>query len=179
MRLRGTGDVPTIVRRLLLLLSLTGLASCGQQSSDGRARPAADLTGAWRAKIHFQSGAFAPFQDLEFMYVLNEGGTMTESSNYDGAPPVPPAYGLWRSSAPNEYELHYEFYITKPPASFGDITRGGGWAPAGRGIVHERITLSADGNRYTSVIRYAALDTAGNPAEGGGEGTTEGVRIIF
>ena len=35
-------------------------------------------------------------KDLEFMYVFNVGGTMTASSNYDGAPPVPPAYGVWR-----------------------------------------------------------------------------------
>jgi hypothetical protein len=138
-----------------------------------------DLTGTWRARIHFQSGAFAPFQDLEFMYAFNDGGTMTESSNYDGAPPVPPAYGIWRQTAPDEYELHYEFYITKPPASFDEITKGGGWAPAGRGIFVERITVSADGRRYTSRIRYTALDTAGHPADGSGEGTTEGVRITF
>ena len=35
-------------------------------------------------------------KDLEFMYAFNVSGTMTESSNYDAAPPVPPAYGVWK-----------------------------------------------------------------------------------
>lgn len=54
------------------------------------------LVGAWRSSLQFESGAFAAIKDLEFMYVFNEGGTMMESSNYDGAPPVPPAYGVWQ-----------------------------------------------------------------------------------
>jgi hypothetical protein len=56
----------------------------------------ASLIGARRSTIEFETGAFAEITDLEFMYVFNAGGTLTESSNYDGAPPVPPAYGVWR-----------------------------------------------------------------------------------
>jgi hypothetical protein len=53
------------------------------------------LPGSWRSKVQFEDGAFASIKDLEFMYVFNAGGTLTESSNYDGAPPVPPAYEIW------------------------------------------------------------------------------------
>ena len=53
-----------------------------------------ELVGAWRSNVQFKSGAFASITDLEFMYVFNAGGTLTESSNYDGVPPVPPAYGV-------------------------------------------------------------------------------------
>ncbi|MGH6690658.1 MAG: hypothetical protein ACREF4_08270, partial [Gammaproteobacteria bacterium] len=138
-----------------------------------------DLVGAWRAQLQFTSGAFAAMKDLEFMYVFNAGGTMTESSNYDGAPPVPPAYGIWRRTGPGRFEARYEFYVTRPPAALAEITRGGGWLPAGRGVFTETITLSADGGSFTSSIRYEAFDAAGQPAEGGGVADGRGVRIGF
>ena len=176
----------------LLVLVVSALAACTQQKSQATqqqatagadpaapANPADDLAGEWRAQLQFKSGAFASIKDLEFMYSFNQGGTMTESSNYDAAPPVPPAYGIWRKTGPNEYEAKYEFYVTKVPAAFDEITKGGGWGPAGRGIFVERITLSDDGKTFTSKIKYDQFDTAGKPAEGGGEATGRGVRLTF
>jgi hypothetical protein len=104
---------------------------------------------------------------------------MTESSNYDASPPVPPAYGIWRKVGDKQFEAKYEFYVTKPPANFEEITKGGGWGLGGRGVFVERITLSADGKSFTSKIKYDQFDTAGKPAEGGGEATGKGVRLTF
>jgi hypothetical protein len=140
---------------------------------------AIDLTGEWRAQLQFTSGAFASIKDLEFMYVFNGGGTMTESSNYDASPPVPPAYGIWRKVGGREFEAKYEFYVTKAPANFEEIAKGGGWGPAGRGVFVERITVSEDGKSFTSKIKYDQFDTAGKPAEGGGEATGRGVKMTF
>jgi hypothetical protein len=137
------------------------------------------LVGEWRAKLQFTSGAFAPIKDLEFMYVFNQGGTLTESSNYDASPPVPPAYGIWRTVGTREFEAKYEFYVTKAPTAFVEIAKGGGWAPAGRGVFVERITLSEDGKSFTSKIKYDQFDTAGKPAEGGGEATGRGLKLTF
>jgi hypothetical protein len=137
------------------------------------------LMGEWRAKLQFTSGAFASIKDLEFMYVFNQGGTMTVSSNYDASPPVTPAYGIWRKVGAREFEAKYEFYVTKPPAAFDEISKGGGWAPAGRGIFVERITLSTDGKSFTSKIKYDQFDAAGKPAEGDGEATGKGVKLAF
>ena len=89
------------------------------------------LAGAWRSSLQFESGAFAPIKDLEFMYVFNTGGTMTESSNYDGAPPVPPAYGVWRNVEPNEFEAKYEYYATAPAAA-AEFMKGAGRTDRGR-----------------------------------------------
>src|SRR6266498_3730023 len=138
-----------------------------------------ELTGAWRGSVQFTTGAFAATKDLEFMYVFNAGGTMTESSNYDAAPPVPPAYGVWRKRGQRQFEASYAFYITKAPESFADIAKGGGWSPTGRGVFAEKITLSDDGRSYKSTIVYTAFDQAGKPVEGGGEGTGAGARIGF
>lgn len=134
------------------------------------------LAGAWRSSIQFESGAFATIKDLEFMYVFNAGGTMTESSNYDGAPPVPPAYGVWREIGPDEFEAQYEFFATQPsePEAF---QKGAGWLPAGRGVMTERITVSADGQTFTSTLRYEALGMNGEPVEGGGDATGRATRI--
>jgi hypothetical protein len=141
--------------------------------------PPAPLTGAWRSDIHFTTGAFAAVKDLQFLYVFNAGGTMTESSNYDGAPPVPPAYGVWREVGPTEFELKYIFYVTKPPARFDEIKSGGGWMPAGSGVFTERIRVAPDGRSFESDVTYAAFDSAGKPAPGGGEGKAHGVRFSF
>ena len=167
-------------RVLLVLIALLGVGCRPQPQQAATSDTAAsDFVGEWRAKLQFTSGAFAPIKDLEFMYVFNQGGTMTESSNYDASPPVPPAYGIWRKVGAREYEAKYEFYVTKPPATFNEIAKAGGWGPAGRGVFLERITLSEDGGSFTSKIKYDQFDTAGKPAEGGGEATGQGVKLTF
>jgi hypothetical protein len=166
--------------RLLLVLMMAWLAGCaGRGSGEGTPGSSPGLAGAWRSSVQFNTGPLAAVKDLEFLYVFNAGGTMTESSNYDGAPPVPPAYGIWRALGPREFEARYEFYATRPPASVTDITGGGGWLPAGRGVLTERMALSEDGRSFTSTIRYEALDPLGKPAPGGSEGTGRGARIEF
>ncbi len=138
-----------------------------------------ELVGQWRARLEFRDGDFAAFGDLEFMYVFNAGGTMTESSNYDAAPPVPPAYGIWRRTGPDRFEARYEFYPTSAPAGVEEITSGGGWRCAGRGVFTETIAVSPDGATFASEILYEAFDEAGEPVAGGGMGTGRGVRLRF
>ena len=168
---------------LLTTLSMTTLmaTACGDaySPSTGASSEHDNLVGAWRSQIRFSSGALVEIKDLEFMYVFNAGGTMTESSNYDGAPPVPPAYGVWRKSGPREFEAKYTFFVTKAPGSFEDIAKGGGWSPAGYGVLTEKIALSDDGKSYKSTIAYAAFDQTGKPVEGGGEGNGAGTRMGF
>lgn len=165
------------MRRLspLCLLSMSLLA-CTPAPARQELPPA--IVGAWRSSLQFTSGAFASIKDLEFMYVFNQGGTLTESSNYDGAPPVPPAYGAWRAISATEFEATYEFYVTSPapPDAF---RTGAGWLPSGRGIFTERITLAADGRAFTSTITYEAFDTHGQAVAGGGTATGSAVRIGF
>jgi hypothetical protein len=69
--------------------------------------------------------------------------------------------------------------VTKAPAAFDEITKGGGWGPAGRGVFVERIKLSDDGKSFTSKMKYDQFDTAGKLAEGGGEATGRGVKLTF
>lgn len=163
-----------MLRNRLTIVSVLMLAACNS-------RPAASpLRGAWESHVVFTSGAFVPIKDLRFLYAFNAGGTMTESSNYDGVPPTPPAYGVWREAGSNKFELKYVFYITKPPTAFQEITSGsGGWMPTGHGVITETLTLSADGSSFDSKIHWDAFDMAGNPAPGGGDGTTRGKRISF
>jgi hypothetical protein len=167
--------------RTCTLLGTLALAACGSGPSPP---PAASgerdtLEGAWRSQIRFASGALAEVKDLEFMYVFNAGGTLTESSNYDGAPPVPPAYGVWRQTGPRQFEAKYSFYSTRAPATFDDIRKGGGWSPSGYGVLTETVTLAEDGKSYRSAIAYAAFDPAGKPVEGGGTGAGVGARMGF
>jgi len=149
-------------------------------SAQGSAGPGElELVGQWRARLDFEDGDFAAVDGLEFMYVFNAGGTLTESSNYDAAPPVPPAYGIWRRTGPDRFEAKYEFYPTSAPGGLDEITSGGGWLPAGRGVFTEVITVAAGGDTFTSKILYEAFDGAGSPASGGGTATGRGVRLRF
>ena len=137
------------------------------------------LIGAWRGKVQFTGGTLAPVKDLEFMYVFNAGGTMTESSNYDGSPPVPPAYGVWRKTGPRQYEAKYSCFLTKAPLVFEDIAKGGGWLPGGSVILVEKITVAEDGKSFRSTIKLDGFDQAGKVTESGSEGGAVGVRMGF
>jgi hypothetical protein len=153
-------------KTLAIALPLVLLAGCASEP----------IEGAWRSQVRFSSGDLAAAQDLEFLYVFNRGGTMTESSNYDGAPPVPPAYGVWRETGSGQFEAVYLFYTTKPPEKPEQIAQG--WSPAGHGELTERITLAPDARSFQSTITLRLFDTAGRPVSGGGEGTGRGARIV-
>jgi hypothetical protein len=160
---------------------LLPVAGCGEWTSSGARKDTASdaVVGAWRAKVQFKSGMLADWKGLEFMYAFNAGGTMTESSNYDAAPPGPPAYGVWRNTGPRQFEARYEVFLTKSPHPLEEIAKGGGWLPDGHGVLHEKISLAEDGKSYTSVIRWDMFDQAGKATESGVEGTGEGTRIGF
>jgi len=86
----------------VMFASIAVLAGCAPGRSDSNE----SLMGAWRSQVQFTSGPFATVRDLEFMYVVHADGTLTESSNYDAAPPVPPAYGVWRETSPTPELMH-------------------------------------------------------------------------
>ena len=182
-RAKDAKDIPvkTLTCWLLVFSTVLIATACGKTASApaDESSQRDSLVGAWRSQVRFKSGAFVGVRDLEFLYVFNAGGTMTESSNYDGAPPVPPAYGVWRRGHARQFEARYEFYINKPPGTFEDIAKGAGWLPNGHGVLTETITLADDGLSYRSTITYAAFDLAGKPVEGGGEGAGTGVRMGF
>ena len=46
---------------------------------------------------------------------------MAESSNYDAAPPVPPAYGVWKKIGPRKYEAKYQYFQSRAVASAEEI----------------------------------------------------------
>jgi hypothetical protein len=164
----------------LASLALILAPACSPSPSAESAKAAVSpLVGAWQSNVTFTTGAFVTMKELRFLYSYNAGGTMTESSNYDGVPPVPPAYGVWKEVGPNKFETKYVFFTTKPPSALQEITSGGGWMPTGHGVLTETITLSADGNSLTSTIHWDAFDMAGKPVAGGGDGTTQGTRISF
>ena len=137
------------------------------------------LVGAWRGKVQFNSGAFATTTDLEFAYVFNQGGTMTESSNYDGTPPVPPAYGIWRKVGERKYEAKYIYFWTKAPADVQELSKGGGWSPGGHGLLIQEITVSEDGRSFDGTIQYEVFDQAGKPTEKESTARAQATRISF
>ena len=155
------------------------LAGCSTIQISPESTGADDLVGAWRGQAQFNNGSFAAVKDLELMYVFNAGGTMTESSNYDSSPPVPPAYGIWRKTGPRQFEARYEYYWTKSPANFDEIAKGGGWPAGGTGLLVQKITLAPDGNSFESTLTYDTFDQQGKPADPRCLAVAHGVRLKF
>lgn len=135
------------------------------------------IVGAWRSKVQFVDGPFAEVTDLEFLYTFNQGGAMNESSNYDGAPPVPPAYGSWKESAPGVFDVKYVYFNSKGPSTFQQLVDSGGWMPNGYGELTEKISMATDGNGFTSELSLQMFDASGKPMEGGGKAKGQGKRI--
>ena len=167
--------IPLILSAGLLAGLLIILFSCCEQKN-----PQTDnIVGAWKGKVQFKTGAYTEVKDFEFMWVFNEGGTMTESSNYDGVPPTPPAYGIWKKTGNQQYESRYEFYFNKIPASFEDVIKAGGFPPAGYGVLNEKIILSEDGKSYSSTIKFNLFDQTGKQTVFNDEATAEAKRMEF
>ncbi len=165
----------TLIVSAIVLFATASPSPCLAQTGNG----SDNLAGAWEGKVQFKTGAFADTKDLEFMYAFMAGGTMTESSNYDAAPPVPPAYGVWKKVAARKYEAKYRFYQSKAVSSADELVKGGGWAPGGYGILTQKITLSTDGNSFESGITLELFDKDGKVMAGGGEATASGKRLGF
>jgi len=159
----------------IALFAGVGPSTCLAQAGKG----IDNLAGAWQGKVQFTTGALADTKDLEFMYAFNAGGTMTESSNYDAAPPVPPAYGVWRKVGVRKYEAKYNFYQSKAVSSSDELVKGGGWAPDGYGTLTQTITLSADGKSFDSKITLELFGKDGSVMAAGGEAAASAKRIRF
>jgi len=163
---------------LTLIIATLALGCSGSPAPHaGTARDS--LAGTWRGAVRFSDGPLAAVPDLEFLYAFNAGGTMTESSNYDAAPPMPPAYGIWRQTGPRQFEAQYVFYLTQPPATLDELSKGNGWSPAGRGVLRQTITLSADGRTFDSTLRYEAVDAAGKSVGTAASATALATRMEF
>jgi hypothetical protein len=165
---------------MLAAFAFTQMASvststCLAQTGNGND----NLAGAWQGRVQFTTGVFADTKDLEFMYAFNSGGTMTESSNYDAAPPALSAYGVWRRVGARKYEAKYKFYQSRAVSSADELIKGGGWAPDGYGTLTQKITLSADGNSFDSRITLELFGKDGNVMAGGGEATASRKRLHF
>ncbi len=168
-------SAPALVAAILLVT-----ISCQRQDSKSATEEGENgLIGQWRATVQFSSGAFSTTKDLEFMFVFNDGGTLLESSNYDAAPPVPPAYGIWRQLAQNKYEARYEYFSTRAPLPSEGQFQNSGWLPAGRGVFTDTITLAQNGATFISNMHFVMYDHAGRMIEGGGDAYGAGVKLGY
>jgi hypothetical protein len=166
-------------RRLIVLMTALFSGCATHSPHNAQVMTHAPLVGAWRARVQFSSGDFASIKDLQFLLVFHADGTLVESSNYDESPPVPPAYGSWRQLAGNEFEAKYMFFVTKPPSKFDDITTGGGWLPAGYGVLTEHITVDQESSSYSSTMTLTIFDSSDRSLPGGGNATVHAMRIRF
>jgi len=91
----------------------------------------------------------------------------------------PTRVGEWRRDRVGRFAARYTFFTTNPPANVGSLASGGGWRPAGSGVLAEAITLGADGKSYDSAMTLRLFDASGKPVTGGGEAVVHAIRAGF
>jgi hypothetical protein len=168
-------SLPVLIATAFLLFAGMSPRESAAQASDDQG----SLAGAWEGKVQFSTGAYAAVKDLRFMYAFMANGTMLESSNYDAAPPVPPAYGVWKRTSAREYLAKYRFYISSPVVSADALVKSGGWGPGGYGVLTEKIELAADGNSFVSTLALELFDKDGKSLGDGGVATGSATRLGF
>lgn len=115
-----------------------------EQASDFEAETRAEsasakakgLTGTWRVSIPTSDGGLPPFNAYQ---TFSDDGTFTEVSDLLTTQTESPAHGVW-SGKKSDYQLTFELFVFDPETKL----------PAGRVRVRNNITLSADGDSFTS-----------------------------
>jgi hypothetical protein len=167
------------MKRLIGVVAVLAVLTGGacSKSTPSAAKPSApSLEGGWRAHVTFASGPLkgVPFQ---FLITYAAGGGMVESSNFDEVPPVPPAYGSWARTGPQNFKSTYVFFATKT-ANAKDVTKG--WTFSGVGVLNENIAQGKTGDAYSSSISYQLFDAEDKPLTGqSGTGSVTASRIII
>ena len=88
-------------------------------------------------------------------------------------------FSVWRKTGARRYEARYLVFQTKAVSIKEEITKGGGWAPDGYGVLSEQVALSEDGDSFDSAIKFEIFDPEGKLTSRGGEGVGKGRRIQF
>ncbi len=121
------------------------------------------LTGTWRVAIPTSDGGLPPFNAYQ---TFSDDGTFTEVSDLLTTQTESPAHGVW-SGKKSDYQLTFELFVFDPETKL----------PAGRVRVRNNITLSADGDSFTSDSVVDFITPDGMVIEGVDSGPFSGTRV--
>ena len=121
------------------------------------------LTGTWRVSIPTSDGGLPPFNAYQ---TFSDDGTFTEVSDLLTTQTESPAHGVW-SGRKSDYQLTFELFVFDPETK----------QPAGRVRVRNNITLSADGDSFTSDSVVDFITPDGMVIEGVDSGPFSGTRV--
>lgn len=132
------------------IIALTALMAFAIPQPAHAQRRAAALEGAWDSVVTLtdcQGGTLAVFR----AYVMfNAGGTLNSTDN---TPPTRhgPGLGTWERLGGHSYSAPFQFFNFNPDGSFAGVQK-----------ISRTVTLSTDGNSYTSVVAFESYDPDGN-----------------
>jgi hypothetical protein len=139
----------------------SGLVAESQVASSSA--KAKGLTGTWRVSIPTSDGGLPPFNAYQ---TFSDDGTFTEVSDLLTTQTESPAHGVW-SGRKSDYQLTFELFVFDPETK----------QPAGRVRVRNNITLSADGDSFTSDSVVDFITPDGMVIEGVDSGPFSGTRV--
>lgn len=140
---------PLALATIGLLAALVTPASARQITPDGWLPPTLQLTGVWDVQVTLRnctsSAAMVTFPAMDLF-------TVDGSSSEAGVGTAPsaryPSFGRWHYIGPRTFSSRFSFFRFAPDQSY-----------AGTQEVSRTITLSPDGNHYTSLAKVGIYDT--------------------
>jgi hypothetical protein len=155
---------------MMALATLTvapGRASAQQSAAsapDCRQQPNERLEGVWDSHLTATDCHGHVFFSLRAFEMFSRGGTLT---SVDNSPPIGhgPGLGRWEYLGGQKYSAPFQFFNFNPDGSFAGVQK-----------IQRTITLDADADHYTSVVRFEATDPNGNVVFSGC-GTESAVRL--
>jgi len=152
--LKAIGSTALAILMLVTLTKMSASARGGHKESlrtEGVANEQT-LVGSWSLQVTLrdcQSGT--PFVSFPAMMTYNQGGTTQQT-----APPEPggiflPGHGAWGHKTGGGYSGAFQFFSLNPD---GSVAR--------RTVVRSAITLSRDGDSYSSTATSETFDASGN-----------------
>lgn len=139
----GAMALPAAAAVLLAQACVSSNSAQSDESSD-------PIEGLWNSQVtitNCQTGA--PMRQFRAMNLFNRGGTLVDT---DTQPPAAhgPAYGTWQSSGSSRYTSVMQLFRFNADGSF-----------AGANKVTRTITLTSDGNGFSSTLDVAVQDPTG------------------
>jgi hypothetical protein len=155
------------VAALSLSTAVAGLLgqACNSSPANAQTPETRDpIEGAWTSQVTITDCHGTTTRQFQSLNLFHDGGTLTDT---DSQPPAShgPALGTWSSQGSATYGSLFQLYRFNAD-----------WTLAGSNRVQRTITLSADGNSFTSTIAVSLLDPTGTQV-GSGCGTETATRL--
>jgi len=140
----------TMIRKSIVSLAMTALLALTVAPASVSAQEPPSLAGVWNSEVTLTDCNGNTLRVFRATVMFIQDGSLVSTDN---APPTShgPGLGRWRHLSGRNYGALFQFFNFNPDGSYAGLQK-----------IRRKITLSADGNSYTSVVTFESFDPNGN-----------------